>query len=302
MKRKIDLKESRFYIDITFDILQPLRFMIIVMKKITALFLLLAPLMLFSQQRDVKVYREFIEGKTVVFADNNEFCPVSVLMRAELVNMRSSLKAPYVLVPARAKRFVIAEISVVDLKKEFNFKYQNSFLLGDINLKKYDIDFPYSLPYKQGEEYMVGQGYNGKISHQGEFALDFIMPIGTEITAVRDAIVVDVQDSNTENCMKKECAEFNNYIVVYHEDGTLAEYTHIDTNGSFVKKGDIIKRGDKIALSGNVGWSSGPHLHFFSFVSDIEKGRRSIRTKFRTEGNRLEFLQEKKFYKKDYEF
>jgi len=302
MKRKIDLKESRFYIDITFDILQPLRFMIVVMKKITALFLLLAPLMLFSQQRDVKVYREFIEGKTVVFADNNEFCPVSVLMRAELVNMRSSLKAPYVLVPARTKRFVIAEISVVDLKKEFNFKYQNSFLLGDINLKKYDIDFPYSLPYKQGEEYMIGQGYNGKISHQGEFALDFIMPIGTEITAVRDAIVVDVQDSNTENCMKKDCAEFNNYIVVYHEDGTLAEYTHIDTNGSFVKKGDIIKRGDKIALSGNIGWSSGPHLHFFSFVSDIEKGRRSIRTKFRTEGNRLEFLQEKKFYKKDYEF
>lgn len=302
MKRKIDLKESRFYIDITFDILQPLRFMIVVMKKITALFLLLAPLMLFSQQRDVKVYREFIEGKTVVFADNNEFCPVSVLMRAELVNMRSSLKAPYVLVPARTKRFVIAEISVVDLKKEFNFKYQNSFLLGDINLKKYDIDFPYSLPYKQGEEYMIGQGYNGKISHQGEFALDFIMPIGTEIMAVRDAIVVDVQDNNTENCMKKDCAEFNNYIVVYHEDGTLAEYTHIDTNGSFVKKGDIIKRGDKIALSGNVGWSSGPHLHFFSFVSDIEKGRRSIRTKFRTEGNRLEFLQEKKFYKKDYEF
>lgn len=302
MKRKIDLKESRFYIDITFDILQLLRFMIVVMKKIIVLFLLLAPLMLFSQQRDVKVYREFIEGKTVVFADNNEFCPVSVLMRAELVNMRSSLKAPYVLVPARTKRFVIAEISVVDLKKEFNFKYQNSFLLGDINLKKYDIDFPYSLPYKQGEEYMIGQGYNGKISHQGEFALDFIMPIGTEIMAVRDAIVVDVQDSNTENCMKKDCAEFNNYIVVYHEDGTLAEYTHINTNGSFVKKGDIIKRGDKIALSGNIGWSSGPHLHFFSFVSDIEKGRRSIRTKFRTEGNRLEFLQEKKFYKKDYEF
>ncbi len=298
---KIDSEESRF-ISVLVLIYCVFIFYDGFMKKIGMFFLLLAPLMLLAQQRDVKVYREFIEGKTVVFADNNEFCPVSVLIRTELLNMKSSLKAPYVLVPAKTKRFVLMEISVINLKKEFNFKYQSSFFLGDINLRKYDIDFPYSLPYKEGEEYSIGQGYNGKISHQGEFALDFIMPIGTEITAARDGIVVDVQDSNTETCMSKDCAEFNNYIVIYHEDGTMAEYTHIDTKGSLVKKGDVVKRGDKIGLSGNIGWSSGPHLHFFSFVSDIEKGRRSIRTKFRTEGNKLEFLQEKKSYKKDYEF
>lgn len=274
----------------------------LIMKKIAVILLFFISGLLFSQQRDVKVYREFIEGKTVVFADNEEFCPVSVLLRTELVNMKSSLKSSYVLVPAKAKRFVVTEISVINLKKEFNFKYQSSFFLGDINLRKYDIEYPYSLPYKQGEEYLIGQGYDGQISHQGEFALDFIMPIGTEILASRDGIVVDVQDKNTDNCTKKECAEFNNYVVVYHEDGTLAEYTHINTNGSFVKKGDVVKRGDKIAFSGNVGWSSGPHLHFFSYVPDIEKGRKSIRTKFKTAGNRLEFLQEKKSYLKDYEF
>ena len=119
---KIDLEESRFYIDISFDILRFSIVMVVFMKKIGVLFLLLAPLMLLAQQRDVKVYREFVEGKTVVFADNNEFCPVSVLIRTELLNMKSSLKAPYVLVPAKAKRFVLMEISVINLKKEFNFQ------------------------------------------------------------------------------------------------------------------------------------------------------------------------------------
>lgn len=291
---------SRFLIGIVFDILHGI-FMFTIMRKYSIIFLLLLPVFFFAQQRDVKVYREFIEGKTVVFADNNEFCPVSVLMRTELVNMKSSLKANYVLVPAKTKRFVITELSVINLKKEFNFKYQNSFFLGDIDLRKYDINFPYSLPFKQGEEYVIGQGYDGQVSHHGEFALDFVMPVGTEIFASRDGIVVDVQDKNTETCMKKNCAEFNNFVVIYHEDGTFAEYTHIDTNGAFVEKGDVVKKGDKIALSGNIGWSSGPHLHFFCFVPDIEKGRKSIRTKFKTSGNKLEFLKEKESYSKDYE-
>ncbi|MNE24242.1 Murein DD-endopeptidase MepM [compost metagenome] len=254
---------------------------------------------LFAQQRDIRVYREFIEGKTVVFADNDEFCPVSVLMRTELENMKGSLKGIYVLVPAQTKRFVVTEISVINLKKKFNFKYQNSFYLGDINLKRYDVNFPYELPYKEGEEYLVGQGYNGKISHQNEFALDFIMPIGTEVLASRDGIVVDVQDKNTETCMNKTCAEFNNFVVIYHEDGTFAEYTHIDTNSALVKKGDVVKTGYKIALSGNIGWSSGPHLHFFTFVPNIEKGRISIRSKFKVAGNKLEFLKEKESYLKE---
>lgn len=269
------------------------------MKTKILIFFLFFQLSLLAQKRDIQVYREFVDGKTIVYADNNEFCPVSVVIRTELVNMKSSLKKAFVLVPAQTKKFVVTELTVVDKTKKVSFKYQSSFFLGDIDLRKYDINFPYELPYNKGEEYLIGQGYNGTISHQNEFALDFIMPIGTEILASRDGIVVDVQDKNSGNCMKKECAENNNFIVIYHEDGTFAEYTHIETSSAIVKKGDSIKTGDKIALSGNVGWSSGPHLHFFTFVPDIEKGRISIKSKFRTKGKKLEFLEEKESYLKE---
>ena len=211
------------------------------MKNQILIIFLFFQISLFSQKRDVQVYREFVDGKTIVYADNNEFCPVSVVIRTELVNMKSSLKKAFVLVPAQTKKFIVTEFTVVDKTKKVSFKYQNSFFLGDIDLRKYDINFPYELPYNEGEEYVIGQGYNGKVSHHNEFALDFVMPIGTEILASRGGIVVDVQDKNSGNCMQKECAQNNNYIVIYHNDGTFAEYTHIDTNTAFVNKGDVIK-------------------------------------------------------------
>ncbi|MHC4393567.1 MAG: M23 family metallopeptidase, partial [Planctomycetota bacterium] len=54
----------------------------------------------------------------------------------------------------------------------------------------------------------------------------------------------------------------NNKIGIRHEDGTTAWYLHFKQHGSLVKKGDVLEQGDPVALSGNVGRSMLPHLHF----------------------------------------
>jgi len=97
------------------------------------------------------------------------------------------------------------------------------------------------------------------------------MPENTDVLAARDGIVIQVVQNNTEGCPKEECKKFGNYILVYHPDGTFAEYVHIKFNGSKVKEGDSIKKGDIIGYSGNTGWSAGPHLHFDCFLPGIKK-------------------------------
>jgi murein DD-endopeptidase MepM/ murein hydrolase activator NlpD len=58
-------------------------------------------------------------------------------------------------------------------------------------------------------------------------------------------------------------ADFHeNWVMVRHDDGTVARYIHLTQNGALVELGDRVVRGQAIGLSGNSGASTGPHLHF----------------------------------------
>ena len=126
------------------------------------------------------------------------------------------------------------------------------------------------------------------------------MPIGTKITAIRGGIVVKVVETNNKNCGKEVCKKYNNLIVIYHSDGTFAEYTHIKQNGSVVEVGDKIIKGQLIGYSGNVGWSTGPHLHLLVFLQRLNK-RTTLKTKFLIgNGERKVYLKEKNEYSRNY--
>lgn len=131
---------------------------------------------------------------------------------------------------------------------------------------EYDTSRLYYLPYEYGVASGVVQGYDGHHSHVGEYSLDFKMPVGSLILAAREGTVVEVVDVHSGNCpQSKNCS--NNLIYINHDsgpdaDGTQGRYLHIETGGACVKVGDKVQQGDVIALSGNVGISLIPHLHF----------------------------------------
>ena len=84
-------------------------------------------------------------------------------------------------------------------------------------------------------------------SHRG---VDLSAPKGTSIFAALDDQVVVA-------ALHKQ---YGNYVAVDHGSGVLTIYAHCNRN--FVKAGDIVRRGQKIAEVGRTGNATGPHLHF----------------------------------------
>ena len=255
-----------------------------------------------TAQQNVRLYSEQTPVGYIVCADNDEYCPISLELDYQLTNLRVSEKSEkIVVIPPRSEKVVVAELVIVEKGKLTALRYAVKANYGDHHQTSYEDDFVYHLPYKQGEAYVIGQGYKGSFSHKNEYALDFNMPVGTEIYASRGGIVCKVVESNSRRCPEQECAKYNNYIRVYHSDGTFAEYTHIKKDGALVNEGDEIAKGELIGYSGNVGWASGPHLHFMVFLQRLDR-RESLETRFLLSRGALpENLIEKRTYLREYE-
>ncbi|TMM53358.1 M23 family metallopeptidase [Maribacter algarum] len=154
----------------------------------------------------------------------------------------------------------------------------------------------YVLPYPVGKTYSISLSHcSGSYHSEGEpdqFAIDFIMRIGTPITASRAGEVVFIEESGYDGGFP------NNKVVVQHADGTYLQYMHLTYDGAAVNVGAYLKKGQLVGYSGNTGLAGFPHLHFVATKSGSwEYPYTSFPTTFsNTEKNEFS-LQQGKSYK-----
>lgn len=98
-----------------------------------------------------------------------------------------------------------------------------------------------------------GRGHNG---------IDFGTPVGSKILATQDGTILGI--GNTDEACPG--ASYGKWVLIKHTNGLSSLYAHLSS--FLVTPGQAIKRGEVVALSGNTGYSTGPHLHFTVYASD----------------------------------
>jgi len=197
---------------------------------------------------------------------NDFWGPVEVeLTLKDSVNVLAepSLPARFV-IPAQTERTLVG-IGALDQRQSFSYRLGMSSVPGRpiSTLVEGLVILP---PFSASEAYSVSQGFEGESTHHtpdSQYAIDLAMPVGTAVHAVRNGTVMDIEeDFNRGGNNYDKYAHKANHIRILHADGTMAVYAHLDLASVSVRPGARIRAGQKIARSGNTGFSSGPHLHF----------------------------------------
>ncbi|WP_413757721.1 M23 family metallopeptidase [Streptomyces sp. MMBL 11-3] len=89
-------------------------------------------------------------------------------------------------------------------------------------------------------------------THSGQ---DFAVSSGTPVVAAHGGTVVKAGGNGAG-----DGPAYGNAVVIKHGNGTYSQYAHLSRID--VRIGQTVGTGQRIALSGNTGNSSGPHLHF----------------------------------------
>ena len=144
---------------------------------------------------------------------------------------------------------MLAEISRVLDDRSDKLGVLDSLFMDDRLARK---TVPTTMPVPMGY-YSSNYGYrldplNGKTSfHTG---VDLIAPPGTPVVAAAGGVVATVA----------YVSEYGNMVEVDHDNGLTSRYAHLSR--SLVKVGEVVMKGQNIALVGATGRTTGPHLHF----------------------------------------
>lgn len=124
----------------------------------------------------------------------------------------------------------------------------------------------YYMPFACNAQHRVTQGPGGGTSHTGNaaFAYDFACGTGTSIRAMMAGTVsrVWMETKPGDPCYNgggSSCSNASNHIMIAHPNGQTTVYKHL--NSATVAEGAQVTVGQEIGMSGNTGWSTGPHLH-----------------------------------------
>ncbi|MGH8084077.1 MAG: peptidoglycan DD-metalloendopeptidase family protein [Lysobacter sp.] len=224
-----------------------------------------------------------------VWADNRLPGPIEV--RLDFARHSNTVGDPTL--PARATvaadgSALVAVLRAHEPMQPVSFELRMDSLPGNPSAAPQDVQYrlPLQVAAVTGARPRIDQGYGGRFSHhdpENRYAVDFATPIGTPVLAARDGVVMQVEsDFDRTGLDRDRFSARANFVRILHDDGAMTLYAHLKPGGVLVRIGQRVRGGQQIGLSGNTGYTTGPHLHF---VVQVNRGMRLVSLPFRMSGS-----------------
>jgi len=222
------------------------------------------------------------EGGIDIRVRNLLYGAITMRLDLEMENLGTYLGLPMVVTIPGSGTVDAIRLSISNPQLGWSYRFDAQWIFGTLT-PQHQASAVYSLPYDRGDSWMVGQGYDGDTTHRGKYALDFDLPEGTGIRASRTGIVIETEGRFEVGGPDQALKTRANFVKVQHADGTIANYVHLKYRGVRVRAGQQVRVGQLLGISGNTGFTTGPHLHFEVYGIGPDLDRETLPVRFQTE-------------------
>lgn len=205
------------------------------------------------------------DGNVLFFAVNPTKVPYSVIMNFSQLQNMSTPGGGNVTSLASPGRSKVATLKPTLAGQGTNYRYAYSFAKGNVYGKS-KIDPVYLIPVQKGTAVraILNNNISKTLKKEGAdesyVGISFIFDQPTSIVAPRKGVIAEMKmDYATE----KESLSFSaeeNYIEIYHEDGTITKLMVLKSGSEKVEVGDLVLPGQVLAESAGENYQQGPHV------------------------------------------
>ncbi len=230
-----------------------------------------------AQLNPVDVFSEKADDGYDLYADNRTAGTITILVDfTSLQNYRVTTGEPYLFsVPPGRRRICSLEKIRDDSYSTFRYTYR--YNKGCMRVAV-DEEVKYLLPVAAGKRTRfsklayLNKEYGEELTPENWNGGSFSLEEGDTVYAMRRGKVVEIEESKKGNVAANYTfAREVNYVIIEHEDCSMARYSVLAMDQVFPQAGDIVEAGDPIALAGGTGFSSGHHVRILVYSLDADK-------------------------------
>jgi hypothetical protein len=205
------------------------------------------------------------DGNVTIYANNPEVIPYTLVVDfTTLMNLTSS-GGRTVFAVANPGRSVVSRLKKTNANQGSSFNYSTKLYKGSY-LDKSKEEPVYLIPVQEGQQVSmqpmthIENVYKKESENTSYVGTAFYLKESTTICAPRKGIVSDMKMDTQLKGISLSFDASDNFIEIYHEDGTFTRLVVLESGSEKVKIGDIVYPGQALASSSGEKYSSGRHV------------------------------------------
>ncbi len=215
-----------------------------------------------TQKQNFETSKKSLEELNLTLSDQKQLVDVTKKQTDTLLVQTKNKESEYKKIVAERKRKKNAlEVEMLEVEAKLTASVDVSKLpkfgkgvlqypVKNVRITQYFGNTPFA---SQNPQVYNGAGHNG---------VDFGVPSGTPLYSAAAGTVLGTGDTD----LACSGVSYGKWVLIKHPNGLTTLYAHLSVIQ--VSTGQAVTSGQKIGLSGNTGYSTGPHLHFTVFASD----------------------------------